>query len=57
MKQKVTAHQPTSELDLRKVLKQVWTTEITPDYCKNLVRSMPKRIDAVLKNNGFPTKY
>ena len=57
MKQKVAAHHPTSEADLRNVLKQVWTKEITPDYCKTLIRSMPSRIDAVLKNRGFPTKY
>lgn len=57
MKQKVAAHHPTSEVDLRRVLKQVWTTEITPEYCKTLVHSMPSRIKAVLKNKGLPTKY
>jgi len=57
MKKKVAAHQPTSEVQLRNVLKQVWTTEISPSYCKALVRSMPSRIEAVLKNKGFPTKY
>jgi transposase len=57
MKAKVAAHHPTSEMDLRRVLKLVWTTEITPDYCKSLVHSMPGRIEAVIKNKGFPTKY
>jgi transposase len=57
MKRKVAAHHPTSEVDLVKVLKQVWTTEISAEYCKSLVRSMPMRIQAVLKNKGYPTKY
>ena len=57
MKRKVAAHRPTSEIDLVKVLKQVWTTEITPEYCKTLVNSMPNHIKAVLDNKGYPTKY
>jgi len=57
MKAKVAAHHPTSEADLKKMLRQVWTMEITPEYCMTLVRSMPARIAAVLKNKGFPTKY
>jgi transposase len=57
MKRKVAAHHPTSEKDLKEILKQVWLREITPDYCKTLVRSMPERIQAVLKNRGYPTKY
>lgn len=57
MKRKVAEHHPTSEADLKKVLKQVWTTEISPGYCKALVHSMPARIRQVLNNKGFPTKY
>jgi transposase len=57
MKKKVAAHHPTSEVDLKKILRKVWATEITADYCKTLVRSMPRRIDAVLRNKGLPTKY
>jgi transposase len=57
MKAKVAAHRPTSEEELKKILKQVWATEITPEYCKSLVHSMPRRIKAVLDNKGHPTKY
>lgn len=57
MKKKVAAHHPTSEDDLRQILREVWVREITPDYCKTLVRSMPDRIKAVLANKGYPTKY
>lgn len=57
MKAKVAAHRPTSERDLQNVLKTVWTTEISPEYCKKLVHSMPQRIKAVLENKGYPIKY
>lgn len=57
MKSKVNLHCPSSESDLLRILKSVWTTEISPDYCRRLVRSMPSRIQAVLDNKGYPTKY
>jgi transposase len=57
MKRKVAAHCPTSEGDLRRILKEVWVKEITEDYCKTLVRSMPGRIQAVIRNKGYPTRY
>jgi hypothetical protein len=57
MKRRVAAHCPTSEVDLKRILKEVWVKEITPDYCKTLVRSMPERIQAVIRNKGYPTKY
>jgi DDE superfamily endonuclease len=57
MKAKVAAHHPTSETDLKNILRQVWVNEISPDYCKTLVRSMPSRIQAVLKNKGYPVGY
>ena len=57
MKRKVAAHRPSSEKNLREVLKRVWTQEITAEYCETLVRSMPSRLAAVIKNNGFPVKY
>lgn len=57
MKTKVSEQRPTSEQALIETLKHVWTQEITPEYCRNLVRSMPARIQAVLKNKGNPTKY
>lgn len=31
--------------------------KITPDVCANLINSMPRRIQAVLKEKGGPTKY
>ena len=57
MKTKVSLHRPSSEKDLLHILKTVWVTEISPEYCRKLVRSMPYRIQAVLDNKGYPTKY
>ena len=57
MKKKVAAHSPTSEADLKRILKEVWVKEINPDYCKTLVHSMPERISAVIRNKGYPTRY
>ncbi len=30
---------------------------ITPEQCHRLIASMPRRIDAVIKTKGAPTKY
>jgi transposase len=57
MKRKVAEHHPTSEADLRNILRSVWVTEISVEYCKTLVRSMPARLVAVLKNRGYPAGY
>jgi hypothetical protein len=57
MKRRVAAHKPTSEAQLKAIIKEVWVREISPDYCKSLVRSMPDRIMSVIRNKGFPTKY
>jgi len=57
MKKKVAAHRPVSEKDLKDILRHVWVTEISLEYCKTLVHSMPSRIKAVIKNHGHPTRY
>lgn len=57
IKQKVAEQAPTSEKDLIEVIKRVWVTEVSQQYCENLVTSMPRRIEAVLKSRGQYTKY
>lgn len=57
MKRKVAEKNPSSEKELISAIKHVWVTEITPDYCRNLARSMPDRIKAVLANKGGHTRY
>jgi len=57
MKQKVAAMNPSSEKELIQAIKRVWIHEITPEYSRNLVRSMPDRIKAVVANKGRHTRY
>ena len=54
---KVADTHPASLADLNKVIKDVWMTEITSEYCENLVKPMSKRTQAVVKNKGYPSKY
>ena len=57
MKNKVSEKQPTSGAELVKVIKKVWVKEISKEYCQSLIDSMPRRIEAVIKNKGGHTKY
>lgn len=41
---------------LKKALQEEWI-KISPEYCKKLAASMPKRLQAAETNRGFPTKY
>jgi transposase len=42
--------------DLLKKLREEWE-RITPELCKKLIDSIPKRIEAVIRNKGGQTKY
>ena len=57
VKERVSRRNPTSAADLKQQLLQVWTEEITPEYCQKLCRFMPNRIQAVLAAKGGHTKY
>ena len=57
MKNKVSEKQPLSGAELVKAIKEVWVKEISKEYCQSLIKSMPKRIKAVIKNRGGQTKY
>ena len=57
VKRKVSDLKPTSYNDLVEKIKQVWCQQITDDFCKTLVESMPDRIRAVLDAKGGPTRY
>ena len=41
--------------ELKRCLRLEWNA-ITPEECRNLVNSVPKRISAVIKSKGGPTK-
>ena len=57
VKKKVSDLRPTGEQDLIQKLKTVWAQEITEEYCRTLIDSMPNRIQAVLKAQGETTRY
>ncbi len=43
--------------DLKSEILRIWRTEITPELCRNLIASMPCRIDEVIKSKGGSTRY
>ncbi len=42
--------------DLKAAIKATWAS-IPPQQCHKLITSMPRRIEAVIKAKGAPTKY
>ena len=57
LKTKVSQRQPSCLEEMRKVIKEVWVHELSPDYYLNLVNSMQRRLQEVIKNKGGHTKY
>lgn len=57
VKCKVAQRNPTSVPDLIETIKDVWVNDITPEYCANLINSMPRRIATVLEQKGQHCKY
>lgn len=56
LKEKVREHHISSKAKLKKVLEEEWY-KIPPEKYRNLVESMPRRLESVLANKGYPTKY
>lgn len=54
--QNVRKRHISSKTDLRTTLKEEWE-KITSEVTSNLVNSMPRRLKAVIKMKGGPTKY
>ena len=57
VKRKVHELKPTCTADMVEKIKQVWCQQITIDFCKKLVESMPERIRAVLSAKGKSTRF
>ena len=56
VKRYVANANPTSRSQLREVVQKSWE-RIPVKRCQDLVDSMPRRCQAVIKNNGYTTKY
>lgn len=54
--ERVKNRQPSNEEDLFEVIKTAWNA-LPVELLTKLVDSMPRRIKAVLDNNGYATKY
>jgi transposase len=57
MKRRVAVKHPSNVDHLKEIIQQVWNETLSPDQCFKLATSMPRRIQAVLKNKGGHTKY
>jgi hypothetical protein len=57
LKRLVRASNPKTVSALKDIVKEIWQTKISQEYCKILCVSMPRRFKAVVKNKGFSTKY
>ncbi|MGH0126804.1 UNVERIFIED_CONTAM: hypothetical protein FKN15_062966 [Acipenser sinensis] len=49
-------HKPSNKAELLEFLRQEWH-KVTQHQCERLVESMPRRMKAVLENQGYSTKY
>ncbi len=56
VKMKVRDTRPNNADDLKAAIKETWAS-IPPQQCHKLITSMPRRIEAVIKAKGAPTKY
>jgi hypothetical protein len=52
----IRKHIISDKIQLQTILQQVWD-EIRPELMQKLVRSMPRRLKAVLEQRGYATKY
>lgn len=56
MKKRLRAHPARTLPDLRSRIQDIWDS-FTTDECKDLVNTMPRRIEAVLKRKGDVTQW
>lgn len=52
----IRKHVIRTKQDLKRVLQEEWN-KIDPQVTQNLVKSMPSRMNAVIKAKGYPSKY
>lgn len=56
IKRRMDGHKPSNKAELLEVLRQEWHN-VTQQPCKTLVESVPRCMKAVIKNQGYSTKY
>ncbi len=56
VKRKMRNKRPKNADELKATLNETWAS-IPPQQCHKLITSMPRRIEAVIKAKGAPTKY
>ncbi len=56
IKRKMRDTRPNNADELKATVKETWAS-IPPQQCHKLITSMPRRIEAVIKAKGAPTKY
>ncbi len=56
VKRKIRDTRPNNADDLKATVKETWAS-IPPQQCHKLITSMPRRIEAVIKAKGAPTKF
>ncbi len=56
VKRKMRIKRPKKSDELKDTVKETWAS-IPPQQCHKLITSMPRRIEAVIKAKGAPTKY
>ncbi len=56
VKRKMRNKRPKNADELKATVKETWTSR-PPQQCHKLITSMPRRIEAVIKAKGAPTKY
>ena len=54
---KVSEKQPINTRELEEAIEVVWVLELSAEYCRSLMESISKRLEAVIKAKGGPTKY
>ncbi|KAI2660189.1 Transposable element Tcb2 transposase [Labeo rohita] len=55
-KRKMRNKRPKNADELKATVKEAWAS-IPPQQCHRLITSMPRRIEAIIKAKGAPTKY
>jgi transposase len=57
LKRKVHAKRPNSIRELEVAIRQVWENDITPDLCRRIIDTMPRRLAEVIRMKGAAIRY